>query len=54
MAVVVNGGADHEEAILEDYKFNINNSFSPLTAEANQESEEEFQENKKPVSVYFS
>ncbi|KAL3327676.1 hypothetical protein AABB24_035378 [Solanum stoloniferum] len=50
VAVVVNGGADREEAILEDYSFfNSSNSFSPLTAEADQESQEEFQENQKPV-----
>lgn len=50
VAVAVNGGADREEAILEDYSFfNSSNSFSPLTAEADQESQEEFQENQKPV-----
>ncbi|XP_059305959.1 probable glycosyltransferase At5g03795 isoform X2 [Lycium ferocissimum] len=52
---VVNGGADREEAILEDYSFNstINsNNFSPLTAEADQESEEQVQENQqKPVVI---
>ncbi|XP_060201348.1 probable glycosyltransferase At5g03795 isoform X2 [Lycium barbarum] len=52
---VVKGGADREEAILEDYNFNssINsNNFSPLTAEADQESEEQVQENQqKPVVI---
>ncbi|KAJ8537720.1 hypothetical protein K7X08_014260 [Anisodus acutangulus] len=53
-AVAVNGGADREEAILEDYSFNsinISNSFSPLTAEANQDSEEAVQENQQPVII---
>ncbi|KAK4348441.1 hypothetical protein RND71_031196 [Anisodus tanguticus] len=53
-AVAVNGGADREEAILEDYSFNsssISNSFSPLTAEANEESEEAVQENQQPVII---
>lgn len=44
----VNGGADREEAILEDYKFNSSsNNFSPLTAQ------EQIQENQQPVSFIF-
>lgn len=52
--MAVNGGADREEAILEDYSFfNSSNSFSPLTAEADQESQEQFQENQVIFLFFF-
>ncbi|XP_009617934.1 putative glycosyltransferase At5g03795 isoform X2 [Nicotiana tabacum] len=44
VAVAGNGGANREEALLEDYSFNSSNSFSPLTAESDQEVQKEAQE----------
>lgn len=55
-AVAGNGGANREEALLEDYSFNSSNSFSPLTAESDQEVQkeaQELQEIQQPVSLIF-
>ncbi|XP_009779883.1 probable glycosyltransferase At5g03795 [Nicotiana sylvestris] len=49
VAVAGNGGTNREEALLEDYSFNSSNSFSPLTAEADQEVQKEAQEIQQPV-----
>lgn len=53
VAVAGNGGANREEALLEDYSFNSSNSFSPLTAESDQEVQKEAQEIQQPVSFIF-